>query len=57
MRSVERCGVRYGVGRKWESTYLLLEPGDEVVAVLLLLQAGEGHFGTRDVLRRVVTGQ
>ena len=56
MRSVE-CGVRYGVGRKWESTYLLLEPGDEVVAVLLLLQAGEGHFGTRDVLRRVVTGQ
>lgn len=40
-----------------EETYLLLEPGDEVVTVLLLLQASKGHFGTRDVLRRVMEGQ
>lgn len=43
--------------RKRGGTYLLLEPGDEVVAVLLLLQASKGHFGTRDILRRVITGQ
>lgn len=37
-----------------EETYLLLEPGDEIVTVLLLLQASKGHFGARDVLRRVM---
>lgn len=29
---------------------LLTEVGDQVVAVLLLLETGEGHLGTRDVL-------
>lgn len=29
---------------------LLLEVGDEVVAVLILLEATEGHLGARDVL-------
>jgi hypothetical protein len=30
----------------------LLEVGDEVVTVLLLLQAGERHLGTGNVLRK-----
>lgn len=33
------------------TTYLLLEIGDDVLPVLLLLQASEGHLGTRDILR------
>ena len=32
-------------------TYRLLEPGDEVVPVLLLLETRERHLRTRDVLR------
>lgn len=31
-------------------TYRLLEVGDEVVAVLVLLQTSERHLGARDVL-------
>lgn len=33
------------------TTYLLLEIGDDVLPVFLLLQASEGHLGTRDILR------
>ena len=36
------------------TTYRLLEPGDEVVPVLLLLQTGERHLSTRDVLGEVL---
>ena len=35
------------------TTYRLLEPGDEVVPVLLLLQTSERHLSTRDVLGEV----
>lgn len=35
---------------------LLLEVGDEVVPVLGLLETGEGHLGTRDVLLGVLAG-
>lgn len=31
-------------------TYRLLEVGDEVVAVLVLLETSERHLGTRNVL-------
>lgn len=31
--------------------YLLLEPGDEVIALLLLFDTREGHLGTGNVLR------
>ena len=41
-RSAERQRERLGGG--------LLEVGDEVVAVLVLLQASERHLGTGDVL-------
>jgi hypothetical protein len=30
--------------------YRFLEPSDEVIAVLLLLETGEGHLGTRNIL-------
>ena len=47
-------------GRRSEpekATYRLLEVGDEVVAVLVLLQAGERHLGTRNVLYDASQGQ
>ena len=40
------------------TTYRLLEPGDEVVPVLLLFQTSERHLSARDVLGEVsVTGR
>lgn len=33
------------------SAYRLLEPGNEVIAVLFLLETREGHLGTRNVLK------
>ena len=35
-------------------TYSLLQVGDEVIAVLILLQTGKGHLRTRDVLSTFV---
>ena len=41
--------------RKYDRLFgLLLEEGDEVVAVLGLLETTEGHLGTRNVLLGVL---
>ena len=41
-----------GVSRGLDGwTHVLLEPGDEVVPVLVLLQTGERHLGSRNVLK------
>lgn len=38
-----------------QETHSRLEVGDEIVAVLLLLETGERHFGTRNVLEGEVS--
>jgi hypothetical protein len=43
-----------GIGEHHLIAYLFLEIGDEVVAILVLLQAGEGHFSARDVFLGVL---
>ena len=52
MRSGSTC-INDSDGRKTVgTTYRLLEVGDELVPVLVLLETGEGHLRAGDVLTR-----
>ena len=46
--------MRKDLDRGSRGTYRFLEVCDEVIPVLILLQASEGHLGTRDVLEKSV---
>ena len=48
--SGERGKVSPGPSGYFGTTYLLLQVGDEVIAILILLQASERHLCTGDVL-------
>ena len=44
--------IRRHSGRENQETYSLLEMGHKVITVLVLLQAGESHLRSGDVLER-----